>query len=363
MSRRGLQNVAIVLLIAVIWPVARQLQLLLTKQDEQSKPAQVGSKPASQELTLLNVSYDPTRELWQAINSRFVPKYEAEKNVKLTIKQSHAASGSQSRAISDGLEADVATLSLWPDLDFLRKKQLIGEDWDAQFPNRSVPYISTVVFVVRKGNPKEIRDWADLGKTGIEIITPSPKTSGNGRLALLGAWGSIVLKGGSDAEAREYLARVYRNVPVLDTGARGATMTFSQKGIGDVHIAVESEARLEVRESQGELELIYPSRSIRHDPPVAIVDSVVDRRGTRESAKSYLDYLYTSEGQTIIAENDFRPLDPQVLAKYSNRFPKIDLFTVQDLGPNWDEIQKKFFAEGAMFDAIYQEIHGSDSKK
>lgn len=360
MSRRSLQNIAIVLLIAVVWPVARQIQQRFANE---SAPEAVESRTVVREVALLNVSYDPTRELWQAVNAKFVTKYESETGVKLTIKQSHAASGSQARAIADGLEADVATLSLWPDLDLLRKKDLIKAGWEDEFPNGSVPYFSTVVFVVRKGNPKGIHDWADLGKPDTSIITPSPKTSGNGRLALLGAWGSVVLQGGSEENAREFVTRIYRNVPVLDTGARGATVTFSQKGIGDVHLAVESEARLEVRESNGELELVYPTKSIRHDPPVAIVDAVVERRGTQDVAKSYLDYLYTPEGQAVIAEHDFRPLDAEVLAKFADRFPKVELFTVEDIGPNWDAVQKKFFAEGALFDSVYQEIHRSDSTK
>ena len=304
-------------------------------------------------LKLLNVSYDPTRELWKDLNQAFIPKYEKETGQTLTIDQSHGGSGSQARSIIDGLEADVATLSIWTDTDALRKNGLLKEKWEDTFENKSLPYTSTVVFVVRKGNPKGIKDWSDLVKPGVSVITPNPKTSGNGRLSLLGAWGSIVLNGGTEADATEFIKKLYKNAPNLDTGARGATMTFAQKGIGDVHITMESEAYLEVKESKGELELVYPSASILHEPHVAVVDKNVDRKGTRAAAEAYLKFLYTKEGQEIIAKHYFRPSDPEIAEKTAGQFQPIKMFLITDLVPNWDEAQAKFFADGAIFDKIY----------
>ena len=304
-------------------------------------------------LKLLNVSYDPTRELWKDLNRAFIPKYEMETGQSLTIDQSHGGSGSQARSIIDGLEADVATLSIWTDTDVLRKNGLLKEKWEETFENKSLPYTSTVVFVVRKGNPKGIKDWSDLVKPGVSVITPNPKTSGNGRLSLLGAWGSIVLNGGTEADATEFIKKLYKNAPNLDTGARGATMTFAQKGIGDVHITMESEAYLEVKESKGELELVYPSSSILHEPHVAVVDKNVDRKGTRAAAEAYLKFLYTKEGQEIIAKHYFRPSDPEIAEKTAGQFQPIKMFLITDLVPNWDEAQAKFFADGAIFDKIY----------
>ena len=304
-------------------------------------------------LKLLNVSYDPTRELWKDLNRAFIPNYEKETGQSLTIDQSHGGSGSQARSIIDGLEADVATLSIWTDTDALRKNGLLKEKWEDTFENKSLPYTSTVVFVVRKGNPKGIKDWSDLVKPGVSVITPNPKTSGNGRLSLLGAWGSIVLNGGTEADATEFIKKLYKNAPNLDTGARGATMTFAQKGIGDVHITMESEAYLEVKESKGELELVYPSASILHEPHVAVVDKNVDRKGTRAAAEAYLKFLYTKEGQEIIAKHYFRPSDPEIAEKTAGQFQPIKMFLITDLVPNWDEAQAKFFADGAIFDKIY----------
>src|SRR5690242_7127098 len=234
-------------------------------------------------LEMLNVSYDPTRELWRDVNAAFVPKYAAQTGITLEIKQSHGGSTAQARAVIDGLDADVVTLALWSDTDAIRKRGLINEGWDEKFPHRSLPYFSTIVFVVRKGNPKGIKDWPDLVKSDISIITPNPKTSGNGKLSFLAAWGSVVARGGSEDDARKFITEIYRHTPVLETGARGATTTFAQKGIGDVHLTWENEAHLEVRESQGELELIYPPASIRAEPHVAVVDGNVDRKGTRQA--------------------------------------------------------------------------------
>jgi len=306
-------------------------------------------------ITLVNVSYDPTRELWRDINAEFTPHYEKENGQKVTIEQSHGGSASQARLIIDGLKADVATLSIWTDTDSLRKEGLLKEGWENALPNKSLPYTSTVVFVVRKGNPKGIHDWADLVKDGVEIITPNPKTSGNGRLSLLAAWGSVVLNGGSEADATEFLKKLYGNVKILDTGARGATLTFATKGQGDVHLAMESEAYREIEDAKGELEMITPAQSILHEPQVAVVDQVVDQRGTRAAAEAYLKFVYTPAAQEIIAKHHYRPTDPSVAAKTADQFAKIKLFRVSDLDrvPDWEAAQAKFFADGAIFDSIY----------
>jgi sulfate transport system substrate-binding protein len=307
-------------------------------------------------IELLNVSNDSTRELWKDVNRAFVATYEAEQGGKVTIKQSHGGSSSQARAVIDGLDADVVALGLWPDTDQLRKAGLIAEGWEDRLPNRSLPYTSTIVFVVRRGNPKQIRDWPDLVMPGVEVITPNPKTSGNGRLSFLGAWGHVVLSGGTETEAREFVRRLYRNVPVLDTGARGSTLTFAQKGIGDVHLTWENEARLEVDEAKGGLEIVFPPRSILADPPVALVDANVDRKGTRAAAEAYLRFLYTPQGQAILAKHYYRPSDPEVFAQHRDRFPEILLFPVTALVSSWDEAQVKFFGDGGVFDGIYQSM-------
>ncbi len=329
--------------------------ILLSVAACSSQPASETKKTsaAGQTIKLLNVSYDPTRELWKNLNQSFIPAYERETGNTLTIDQSHGGSASQARAIIDGLEADVATLSIWTDTDALRKQGLLKENWEDSFSNKSLPYTSTVVFVVRKGNPKGIADWSDLVKSGVSIVTPNPKTSGNGRLSLLAAWGSVVLKGGTEAQAVEFISKLYKNVPNLDTGARGATITFAQKGIGDVHLTMESEAHMEVKDSKGDLELVYPSQSILHEPHVALVDANVDRKGTREAATAYLKYLYSKEGQEIIAKHYFRPTDSEIAAKVAAQFPSIKLFLITDLVANWEEAQTKFFADDAIFDRIY----------
>ena len=314
--------------------------------------------PQEAPIELLNVSYDPTRELWRAVNEKFIPRFENESGRKLTIKQSHGASGSQARSVIDGLDADVVTLALWSDTDALRKKGLVKENWDEQFPNRSLPYFSTIVFVVRQGNPKGIKDWPDLIKPDVAIITPNPKTSGNGKLSFLAGWGSVLRRGGSEDDARQFITALYRHAPVLDTGARGATTTFAQKGIGDVHLTWENEAHLEVRETKGELELVYPPVSIRAEPHVAVVDSNVDRKGTRTTAEAYLKFMYTDNAQEIIAANFYRPINPVILARYSDVFPSIELFPITTVAADFDEAQTKFFAEGAIFDGIYQPAAG-----
>jgi sulfate transport system substrate-binding protein len=310
------------------------------------------SDPGSKSVELLNVSYDPTRELWRDLNELYIRQQSQRSSDKLTIRQSHGGSGSQARAVIDGLEADVVTLALWSDTDAIRKRGLVADRWEERLPAKSLPYTSTIVFVVRRGNPKAIRDWPDLVRGDVHVITPSPKTSGNGKLSYLAARGSVQHAGGSAAEAREFVRRLYERVPVLDSGARGATVTFAQRGIGDVHLTWENEAYLEVQEAKGELEIIYPSASIRAEPYVAVVDTVVDRKGTREVAESYLRFLYTREAQEIIAKHHYRPADPQVLASHRVELPDVALFPITDVARDWDDAQREFFAEGAEFDQL-----------
>lgn len=304
--------------------------------------------------TLLNASYDPTRELWLKLNSAFTQQYNREhEGQTVRINQSHGGSSSQARAIADGLEADVATLGLWLDTDALRQRGLVAEGWESRMPHGSTPYYSTIVFVVRKGNPKEIKSWPDLIKPGVEVITPNPKTGGNGKLAFLAAWGSVLKAGGTDDDAREFVTALYRQVPVLDASARAATSTFSQKEIGDVHLTWENEAHLEVREAKGALEIVYPPLSIRADPPVVVVDKYVEKHGTRDLAEAYLKFAFTPEGQRIIAENFYRPIDETVAKETADMFPKIDLFPLEDVVKDWHEAQRRFFADGGEFDKIY----------
>jgi sulfate/thiosulfate-binding protein len=312
----------------------------------------VGSAQSAAQL--LNVSYDPTRELWREINSTFIPLYEKDKGVKLTVNQSHGGSSTQARAIIDGLEADVVTIASIIDIDAISQRGLIKKDWLNRLPNRSLPYTSTVVFVVRKGNPKQIKDWPDLVKPGVKIVTPNPKTSGNGYLSFFAAWGSVVLRGGSREDAIKYVTALYKQVPVLDSGARGATTTFVQRRIGDVHLAWENEAHLEVREGKGALELVYPPISIRAEPHVAVVDANVDRRNTRAAAEAYLKFLYTDAAQEIIAKHFYRPMNAAVLAKNSATFPNIRLFDITEIAKSFADAHKQFIAEGGVFDSIYK---------
>lgn len=309
---------------------------------------------AQQQVTLLNVSYDPTREVWRDINGSFIPRFEKEKGIKLTINQSHGGSSTQARAVMDGLEADVVTLASYLDTDAISKKGLIKQGWIDRLPNRSLPYFSTVIFVVRKGNPKGIKDWPDLVKPGVEIITPNPKTSGNGYLSFFSAWGSVTERGGSRQDAVNYVTKLYKQVPVLDSGARGASTTFVQKGIGDVHLAWENEAHLEVREAKGELELIYPPISIRAEPHVAVVDDNVDRRKTREAAEAYLKYTYTDTAQEIFAKNFYRPNNAAILKKHAATFPDIKLFSITAIAKDWPDAHKLYIGEGGVFDGIYK---------
>lgn len=313
-----------------------------------------GSASGGKSFELLNVSYDPTRELWRDLNAAFGEQYQKDSGNTVSIKQSHGGSGSQARSVIDGLEADVVTLAMWNDTDAIRGKGLIKDGWEERLPNRSLPYTSTIVFVVRKGNPKGIKDWADLVKGDVQVITPNPKTSGNGKLSFLAAWGTVLLNGGNEGAAKEFVTKLYKNVPVLDTGARGSTTTFAQKGIGDVHLTWENEAQLEIKEAGGDLEIVFPKQSILAEPHVAVVDSNVDRKQTREAAESYLKFLYTDAGQEIIAKHYYRPSNAEVLAKHASTFPAIDLFPITKVAASWDDAQKKFFAEGGVFDAIYQ---------
>lgn len=302
---------------------------------------------------LLNVSYDPTRELWRDLNQKFVARYQTERGKRLTIRQSHGGSGSQARAVIDGLDADVVTLGLWSDVDAIRRRGLIADNWESRLPGRSLPYFSTVVFVVRKGNPRHIHDWPDLLQPNVAIITPNPKISGNGKLSFLAAWGAVRERGGSDVDAQAFVTQMYRQVPVLDSGARGATTTFAQKKIGDVHLTWENEAHLEVAEAHGELEVVYPPLSIRAEPPVAWVDANVRRKGTLAAAEAYLRYLYTDEAQEIIARHYYRPGKMEILERHRDSLPEIKLFPVTSVAKSWDDAQERFFAEGAVFDTIF----------
>ena len=304
-------------------------------------------------VELLNVSYDPTRELWRAINQAFVPAYKTETGNDVTIKMSHGGSGSQARAVVDGLEADVVTLALWPDTDAIRKAALISPGWEGDLPNNSVAYQSTIVFVVRKGNPKGIKDWPDIVQQGVEIVTPNPKTSGNGKLSFLAAWGSVTGRGGTEEQAREFVTKLYQQAPVLDQAARGATTTFAQKGIGDVHLTWENEAHLELKEFPGKLEIVYPPISFLAEPPLAVVDANVGRKGTRAAAEAYLKFAFTPEGQEIIAANFYRPTNPDVRAKHAATFPDLKLFPVTAVAKDWADANLRFFADGGEFDAIY----------
>ena len=307
------------------------------------------------DVTLLNVSYDPTRELYQDYNAAFAKYWKNRNNEVVTIKQSHGGSGKQARSVIDGLEADVVTLALAYDVDALHEKgKLIPADWQKRLPHNAAPYTSTIVFLVRKGNPKKIRDWNDLARPGVEVITPNPKTSGGARWNYLAAWGyALKQPGGSEASARDFVKQIFGNVKVLDSGARGATTTFVERGIGDVLIAWENEAYLALKElGPDKFELVTPSLSILAEPPVAVVDKVVDKRGTRKVATAYLEYLYSPEGQTIAGDNYYRPRDARIAARYAKQFAPVKLFTIDEVFGGWTNAQKAHFADGGIFDQI-----------
>lgn len=312
---------------------------------------------AQAKQTLLNVSYDPTRELYRAVDEAFIKEYQARAGVDLAVRQSHGGSGRQARSVIDGLDADVVTLALAYDIDAIADRGLLPQDWQKRLPRNSSPYTSTIVFLVRKGNPRQIHDWDDLVKDGVQVITPNPKTSGGARWNYLAAWAyALARNDGSEAKAREFVGQLLSHVPVLDTGARGSTTTFVERGVGDVLLAWENEAFL-AREELGpdKFDIVVPSLSILAEPPVAVVDKVVDRKGTRAAAQAYLEYLYTPAAQEIIARNFYRPTDETVAAKYASRFPKLKLVTIDDpIFGGWRKAQKDHFSDGGTFDQIYQ---------
>jgi len=307
------------------------------------------------QTSLLNVSYDPTRELYQDFNAAFAKYWKAKTGETVTVKNSHGGSGKQARTVIDGLEADVVTLALAYDIDALADRKLLPLDWQKKLPNNASPYTSTIVFLVRKGNPKHINNWPDLARSGIDVITPNPKTSGGARWNYLAAW-AFALKqpGGTPDSAKAFVKRIYQNTKVLDSGARGATTTFVERGIGDVLIAWENEAYLAVKElGPTKFDIVTPSISILTEPPVAVVDKVVDKRGTRKQAEAYLQYLYSPEGQEIAGRNYYRPRDPKVAAKYAKQFAPVTLFTVDEVFGGWRQAQKTHFDDGGVFDQIY----------
>ncbi|PUE61944.1 sulfate transporter subunit [Limnohabitans sp. Rim8] len=305
-------------------------------------------------VTLLNVSYDPTRELYAEFNTAFAKHWKAQTGQDVTIKQSHGGSGKQARSVIDGIDADVVTLALAGDVDALYKNAaLIPQDWQKRLPHNSAPYTSTIVLVVRQGNPKGIKDWDDLVKPGISVITPNPKTSGGARWNYLAAWEFAKRKYGGDTKAKEFVAALYKNVPVLDTGARGSSVTFAQRNQGDVFISWENEAHLLEKEFGSKVDIVYPSISILAEPPVAVVDKNVERKGTRKVAEAYLNYLYTDEGQDIAGKNFYRPISAKAQAKYVKQLPKLPLFTIDQAFGGWAKADKDHFADGASFDQIY----------
>jgi sulfate/thiosulfate-binding protein len=313
------------------------------------------SSALAADVTLLNVSYDPTRELYVDFNKAFSIAFQKETGKSVEIKQSHGGSGSQARAVIDGLQADVVTLALAYDIDAIAAKGLITADWQKRLPLNASPYTSTIVFLVRKGNPRDIRDWDDLVKPGVSVITPNPKTSGGARWNYLAAWGYALKRYGSADRARQFVSELYKNVPVLDTGARGSTVSFVERGVGYVLLAWENEAFLAQREfGKDRFEIVSPSLSILAEPPLAVVDAVADRKGTRAVAEAYLRYWYSKEGQEIAARNSYRPRDPEIAREYENSFAKVDLFTIDEVFGGWAKAQKEHFGEGGVFDQIYK---------
>jgi sulfate/thiosulfate transport system substrate-binding protein len=335
----------------------RSLALLLAAFSTGPLAAQSTPKP----VTLLNVSYDPTRELYQDYNTWFASYWKAKTGQEVTIRQSHGGSGKQARSVIDGLEADVVTLALAYDIDQIAERSgLIPGNWQKRLPHNSSPYTSTIIFLVRKGNPKNIRDWPDLVRSGVSIITPNPKTSGGAQWNYLAAWHYADQKYGGADKAKDFVTKLYKNVAVLDSGARGSTTTFVERGVGDVFISWENEAELAIKElGPDKFEIVVPSLSILAQPPVAVVDKNVDKKGTRKVAEAYLEYLYSPEGQEIAAKNFYRPTDEKVAAKYADKFPKIKLFTIDDAFGGWAKAYETHFKDGATFDQIY--VPGSKS--
>lgn len=317
--------------------------------------AWLGVAAADSKDTLLNVSYDPTREFYVEFNKAFAKKWEAETGRALTVRQSHGGSGKQARSVIDGLDADIVTLALGYDIDAIADAGLLPKDWQSRLPNNSAPYTSTIVFLVKKGNPKGIKDWNDLVKPGVQVITPNPKTSGGARWNYLAAWAyALQANGGDETKAKEFVAQLLKNVPVLDSGARGSTVTFTQREIGDVLLAWENEAYLSLQEfGADKFEIVVPSLSILAEPPVAVVDKVVDRKGTRKVAEAYLQFLYTREGQEIAAKNYYRPRLPELATQYAGRFADVKLVTIDQFG-GWRAAQEKHFSDGGVFDQIFQ---------
>jgi sulfate/thiosulfate-binding protein len=307
------------------------------------------------DVTLLNASYDPTRELYVDFNKAFAAFYQKETGKSVEIKQSHGGSGSQARGVIDGLQADIVTLALAYDIDAIAAKGLIPADWQKRLPLNASPYISTIVFLVRKGNPKGIKDWDDLVKPGVSVITSNPKTSGGARWNYLAAWGYALKKFGSSDKAKQFVGDIYKNVPVLDAGSRGSTVTFVERGVGDVLLAWENEAFLAQREfGKDKFEIVSPPQSILAEPPLSIVDTVADKKGTRAVAEAYLRYWYSKEGQEIAARNSYRPRDPEIAKQYEVSFAKVELFTIDDVFGGWTKAQKEHFSEGGIFDQIYK---------
>ncbi|KQV61739.1 MULTISPECIES: sulfate ABC transporter substrate-binding protein [unclassified Duganella] len=317
--------------------------------------ASIGFAPlaAANEVTLLNVSYDVARELYKDINPAFAAAYKKGTGVDVTVKQSHGGSSKQARAVADGLEASVVTMNQANDIDMLADRGLVAQDWARKFPNNAAPAYSTMVYLVRKGNPKAIKDWSDLAKPGVAVVIPNPKTAGNGRYTYLAAWGSVLKKGGNEAQARELVGKIFKNVPVLDAGGRAATTTFTQRQIGDVLVTFENEVNLVRAEFGDNFEVVYPSSSILAESPVAVVDKVVDKKGIRKEATAYLNFLYSDAGQEIIAKHYLRPRSDAVFKKYAATFKPISLFTVDEVFGGWRAAQKKHFDDGGEFDKIY----------
>ena len=307
------------------------------------------------QVQLLNVSYDPTRELYVEFNAAFAKYWKGKSGQDVRVRQSHGGSGAQARAVIDGLDADVVTLALAYDVDAIAQSGLVDRGWQKRLPQNSAPYTSTIVFLVRKGNPKGIKDWGDLVRPGVQVITPNPKTSGGARWNYLAAWEYAKRRnGGNDAKAKEFITALFKNVPVLDSGARGATTTFVQRGIGDVLLAWENEAYLALAEEKDKVEIVTPSISILAEPPVTVVDKVVARKGTKAVAEAYLQFLYSPDGQEIAAKNHYRPRDAKIAAKYASRFAKVQLFTIDQAFGGWQAAQKAHFADGGTFDQIYR---------